>query len=117
MADSAKVLRDATAETRILKAPISSLDYDFEQMIEEGKGNSPFLFRENMERAQKAFQRIAGDSSTISIFRLGEVLNEFGLTITNTDIDDIIQQLEMKDAMDVSFSEAVDIANYLAGDN
>ena len=84
--------------------------------MEEGKGNSPFIFKENLERAQKAFQQIAGDNLTISIFRLGEVLNEFGLTITSADIDDIIQQLEMKDAMDVSFSEAVDIANYLAGD-
>lgn len=117
LADSTKVLYDATEEARILKAPKSSSgEYDFQQQMEDGKGEFFFLFKENVDRAQKVFQDIAGDKPTISIFRIGAVLSEFGLRITNADIDDIIQQLEMKDAMDVSFSEAVDIANYLAGD-
>ena len=116
LADSTKVLYDAIAETRVLKAPKSSRGYDFQQQMEDRKGELQFLFKENVDRAQKVFQEIAGDKPIISIFRLGAVLNEFGLTITNADIDDIIQQLEMKDTMDVSFSEAVDIANYLAGD-
>lgn len=113
LSDPAKVLSAASTELRLRgAAPID--DFDFAQSAE---GAAPFLLqRESVDNAQKVFYNISNGKHTISIFRLGEVLNEFGLTINSNDVNDIIQQLEMKETMDITFSEAIDIANFIAGE-
>ena len=55
----------------------------------------------------------SNSQQTISIYQMGEVLEQLGLNITSEDIDEIVVQLEMKEANDISFSEAVEVAIYI----
>lgn len=116
LANPTQVLSKAASQLKLSEA----LKADEIPYNESGDGparGEMLLFRESMERAEEIFNEIAYGKPTISIFRLGMILREFGLTITNSDVDDIVAQLEMKDAMDITFSEAIDIANFLASEN
>lgn len=67
-----------------------------------------------LEKAHKMFNSLlAPGKQGISIYRLEEVLHELGLNLTSSDITEIISQLELKDTLDVSFTEAVEIASYI----
>ena len=68
---------------------------------------------EYLDKALAVFNDLSEDQETIMIFKLGEVLKHLGLNILPEDINEIITQLEMKDAMYISFSEAVEIAIYI----
>jgi len=74
----------------------------------------------NMEAAKLKFQefcRTEGgggvDCDTISIYQSKPIFNELGLNVSVTDIDDIIEQLQIKDTVDISFAEVVEIATYI----
>lgn len=68
-----------------------------------------------LEKARKVFHSLTNSSEaqSISIYRLADVLYELGLSLTAADITEIVTQLELKDTLDVSFSEAVEIASYI----
>jgi len=74
---------------------------------------------QSLERARKVFHGLtngngnSNEAQTISIYRLADVLYELGLSLTAADITEIVTQLELKDTLDVSFSEAVEIASYI----
>ena len=56
---------------------------------------------------------LAPGKQGISIYRIEDVLHELGLNLNSNDITEIITQLELKDTLDVSFTEAVEIASYI----
>jgi Ca2+-binding EF-hand superfamily protein len=67
-----------------------------------------------LEKAQKVFNSIMPPGKQgVSIYRLGEVLSELGLNLNASDVTEIVSQLELKDTLDVSFAEAVEIAAYI----
>lgn len=68
-----------------------------------------------LERALKVFNSLTevGKLGVLSIYRLGDVLYELGLSLNATDVTEVIAQLELKDTLDVSFAEAVEIATYI----
>ncbi len=69
---------------------------------------------QSLERARKVFHNLSNEATqTISIYRLADVLYELGLSLGAADITEIVSQLELKDTLDVSFSEAVEIASYI----
>lgn len=69
---------------------------------------------EALERANETFKSIATDETqSISIYRMDEVLQQLGLNLTSADIIEIINQLEVKDTFDISFSETVEIATFI----
>lgn len=105
LADPASVIDRSLAEVRMSKLQNSTLHDtpNFGGVIEA----------EYLDKALAVFNELSEDQETIMIFKLGEVLKHLGLNILPEDINEIITQLEMKDAMDVSFSEAVEIAIYI----
>jgi Ca2+-binding EF-hand superfamily protein len=68
-----------------------------------------------LERAHKVFNSLTerGKPGLLSIYRLNDVLHELGLDLNASDVTEVITQLELKDTMDVSFAEAVEIATYI----
>jgi len=115
LADPGKVLSKAMLEIK-LKETSNNENLDGAEEPATASGAPSMLFRESIERAEAVFLDISAGKSTISIFRLGSILFEFGLKLSDEDVEDIIAQLEMKDALDITFSEAIDIANYLASE-
>lgn len=68
-----------------------------------------------LEKAHKIFKSVSSkaDQQVISIYRLSEVLFELGLDLNASDVAEITAQLELKDTLDISFAEAVEIATYI----
>jgi hypothetical protein len=75
----------------------------------------------NMECAKERFHELnsaqgESQSETISIYQSKPVFAELGLNLSAADIDDIIGQLELRDSLDISFTEVVEIAAYIHGE-
>jgi hypothetical protein len=67
-----------------------------------------------LEKAHALFNSICVTGThAISIYRLADVLYELGLNLGAHDITEIISQLELKDTLDLSFAEAVEIATFI----
>lgn len=82
--------------------------------VEEGTRQS-YIRPYALEKAHKVFKSVASkvDKQVISIYRLSEVLFELGLDLNASDVAEITSQLELKDTLDISFAEAVEIASYI----
>jgi Ca2+-binding EF-hand superfamily protein len=69
---------------------------------------------ESLEQALVVFNNITrGDNHVISIYQITDVMHELGLSLTAADIQEIITQLEVKDTMELSFAETVEIATFI----
>ena len=81
----------------------------------EGGAKQSYIRPHALEKAHKIFKSVASksDQQVISIYRLAEVLYELGLDLNASDIAEITAQLELKDTLDISFAEAVEIATYI----
>lgn len=107
LADSDKVLDVAVSEVRMNSLNKSHSATRLPQNL---------ISKVALEAADAAFNRIAQEEGTphaVSIYHMGEVLLQLGLNLTEADIRDIVEQLEVKDTMEVSFSEAVEIATFI----
>jgi Ca2+-binding EF-hand superfamily protein len=80
----------------------------------DSSSKQTFIRPQALEKAQKVFNSIVpAGKQGVSIYRLGEVLLELGLNLNASDVTEIVSQLELKDTLDVSFAEAVEIATYI----
>lgn len=69
---------------------------------------------EVIESARKMFDEIdSSHSGVVSMWALGGVFSEFGLTLTPDDTKEILNELELGANADISFAEVVDIATFL----
>jgi hypothetical protein len=96
---------------------LSSLNKSFTRL------STPFsaINTSNMECAKERFQELnsaqgEGQSETVSIYQSKAVFAELGLNLSAADIDDIIGQLELRDSLQISFTEVVEIAAYIHGE-
>lgn len=132
LANSAAIVDVAISDVRLrslnksysqLNAQSSTLhsnDYeaDNEIMNERSATRNVQIRPESLEKANKVFNSLATVDSgmqvrVVSIYKIAEVLNELGLNISEPDIEDIVGQLQMEETLDVSFSEAVEIATFI----
>ncbi|KAJ1436081.1 hypothetical protein B484DRAFT_325311 [Ochromonadaceae sp. CCMP2298] len=73
-----------------------------------------YIRPEALEHALAVFNKITrGDSHVISIYEITDVMHELGLNLSSSDIQEIITQLQVKDTMELSFAEAVEIATFI----
>lgn len=82
--------------------------------LEKNGGVSAAITKDNLEKANEIFSSYAADG-LITLDYLGGVLYALGLKLSDFDVNEIINQLELKDTQDVSFTEAVEIAAYVSG--
>ena len=72
------------------------------------------ISKESLDRAKEAF--LATDtehSGLVSIYNLQDVFIELGLSLTDDDINTIINDLELDDDAKLSFPEMIDIVNFI----
>jgi hypothetical protein len=70
---------------------------------------------DNLEAAKEVFNDLSRGSSTISLYDLPMVLEQFDLQLSQKDIDDLIEQIGTNVTQDITFAEAVEVATYIVG--
>ena len=63
--------------------------------------------------AREKFYLLTKGGETLSIYESKVVFGDLGLMVTQEDIDDIIEQLQMSETLDISFTELVELAAYI----
>jgi len=66
-----------------------------------------------MDTARVKFYELTAGQETVSIYEAKPVFTELGLNVTSEDIDDIIEQLQLSEMLDISFTELVELASYI----
>ena len=108
LADANGIIDVAVSEVRM-----SSLHHNTNEISTSMKC-STYIRPYALERAHKVYNSmIQQGKSGVSIYRLSEVLSELGLNMSTADVTEIVAQLELKDTLEVSFAEAVEIATYI----
>lgn len=63
--------------------------------------------------AREKFYLLTKGGETLSIYETKVVFSDLGLNVTQEDIDDIIEQLQLTDTLEISFTELVELAAYI----
>ena len=70
--------------------------------------------QESLEQANKVFNELANpDTNLMPAYRIGDVLHELGLYLSDQDIYDVVTQLKIPEYLEISFSETVEIGTYI----
>lgn len=100
--------------TGIIDLAVSDVRMNSVNHAEANTSQRAYIRPYALERAHKVFNASLDAGKTgVSIYRLSDVLQELNLNLSAADVTEIISQLELKDTLDVSFAEAVEIATYI----
>lgn len=70
--------------------------------------------QQSLEQANKVFNELSNpDTNLMPAYRIGDVLHELGLYLSDQDIYEVITQLKIPEYLEISFSETVEIGTYI----